>query len=161
MLPEDVMRSSFLWLTLLLVLAGCREPRSQSARADAPEVGATPGGAESSRAEPGVEFEAPRLIPAIRAQMTEIQDPQGATEGNLTAFKNGVGALIDAMVADLNGLGVTDAGDFSALSDSIGRQIGGGSGTPAAISPDQGRQAAARVERLIRMYEERMRKAAR
>lgn len=156
------MRSSFLWLTLLLVLAGCREPRSETpGRAHAPEVGATPGGAESAKAEPGVEFEAPRLIPGIRAQITEIQNPQGATEGNLTAFKNGVGTLIDAMEADLNRLGVTDTGDFSALGDSIGRELGGGAGTTAAISPEQGRQAAARVERLIGMYEERMRKAAR
>jgi hypothetical protein len=161
MLSEDTMRSSFLWLTLLLVLAGCREPRSETGRADAPEVGATPGAAESAKAEPGVEFEAPRLIPAIRAQMTEIQDPQGATEGNLTAFKNGVGALIDAMEADLNRVGVTDTGYFSALSDSIGREIGGGSGTPADIPPEKGKQAAAQVERLIGMYEERMRTAAR
>jgi hypothetical protein len=153
------MRRLFLWAVLLLVAAGCREPRSETGRADAPEVAATPG-AGSGTVETGVEFEAPRLIPAIRAQMREIENPRSATEGNLTAFKNGVGTLIDAMEADLNRVGVTDTGDFYALSDSIGRAIGGGAGTTAGISPEEGRQAAAHVERLIGMYEARMRTAA-
>jgi hypothetical protein len=154
------MRSSFLSVTLLL-LVGCREPRSETGRAEAPEAAARTGAAESGKAEPGVEFEAPRLIPAIRAQITEIEDPQGATEGNLTAFRNGVGAMIDAMETDLHREGVTDTGGFYALGDSIAREIGGGAGTTATISPEQGRQAAARVERLIGMYEERMRRVAR
>ena len=154
------MRSSLRWVTLLLILAGCREPRSEAAGADAPEVAATPSDGESGQAEAGVEFEAPRLIPGIRAQMAEIEDPRGATEGNLTAFKNGVGTLIDAMKADLNRVGVGDTGAFRALSDSIGREIGGGAGTTAGLPPETASQAAARVDHLIGIYEERMRHAA-
>ena len=148
------------WLTLLLVLAACRETRSESGRDAAPEIGTRADSAGLEGIEPGLEFEAPRLIPAIRAQITEIGSPEGATEGNLTAFKGGVGNLVNAMKADLNHVGVTDSGDFSVLSDSVTRKIGGGASTPPDISPDEARQAAGQVERLIGIYEERMRKAA-
>ena len=57
------MHGSLRWLTLILILAGCREPRSRAAGAEAPEVAATPNDGGSGQAEPGVEFEAPRLIP--------------------------------------------------------------------------------------------------
>jgi hypothetical protein len=154
------MRSSLRWLALILILAGCREPRSEAAGADAPEVAAMPSRGESGQAEPGVEFEAPRLIPGIRAQMAEIEDPRGATEGNLTAFKNGVGTLIDAMKADLNRVGIGDTGAFRALSDSIGREIGGSAGSTADLPPETASRAAARVDHLIGMYEERMRRVA-
>jgi hypothetical protein len=142
------MRSSLLCLTLVLILAGCGEPRSGRAEADVSEVAARSGDGKSPQAEPGVEFEAPRLIPGIRAQMIEIERSQAPSEGSLTEFKNGVGALIDAMKADLNRVGMTDTGAFRALGDSINREIGSGAGT------------AARVDRLIGMYEERMRRAA-
>lgn len=142
------MRSSLLCLSLVLILAGCGEPRSETAGADAPEVAARPSNDESPQAEAGVEFEAPRLIPGIRAQMIEIERSQAPSEGNLTEFKNGVGNLIDAMQADLNRVGMTDTGAFRALGDSINREIASGAGT------------AARVDRLIGMYEERMRRAA-
>jgi hypothetical protein len=97
--------------------------------------------------EAGVEFDAPRLIPGVRAQISEIEGPAGADEGNLTAFRNGVGALVNAMKADLNRVGVTDSGYFYVLSDSVLRGIAGGAGDLA------------QVERLIGIYEERMRKA--
>jgi hypothetical protein len=142
------MRSSLLCLTLVLILAGCGEPRSETARADAPEVAARPGDGESPQAQAGVEFEAPRLIPGIRAQMIEIERSQAPSEGNLTGFKEGFGTLTEAMLADLNRVGMTDTGGFRALGDSINREIGRGAGT------------AARVDRLIGMYEERMRRAA-
>ncbi|HEU4473575.1 MAG TPA: hypothetical protein VFR72_01995 [Gemmatimonadales bacterium] len=154
------MHGSLRWLTLILILAGCRERRSETAGAEAPEVAATPNDGGSGQAEPGVEFEAPRLIPGIRAQMAEIEGPQAATEGNLTAFKNGVGTLIDAMKADLNRVGIGDTGAFRALSDSIGREIGGGAGTTPDLPPEQASRATARVDHLIGMYEERMRRAA-
>jgi hypothetical protein len=136
-------------LILLLALAACRETGSEADRAGVPDAATRTGGAEFEDGEPGVEFEAPRLIPAIRAQITEIEDPEGATEGNLAAFKNGVGTLVSAMKTDLNRVGVTDTADFYALSDSVLRKIGG----TASDLPDQ-------VERLIGIYEERMRKAA-
>ena len=142
------MRSALLCRTLVLILAGCGEPRSRTTGADAPEVAARSGDDKSPQAEPGVEFEAPRLIPGIRAQMMEIGNSQAPSEGNLTEFKNGVESLIEAMKADLNRVGISDTGAFRALGDSIGREIGGEAGT------------AARVDRLIGMYEEWMRRAA-
>jgi hypothetical protein len=143
------MYRSVCWLLLLLVLAACRETRSESAPGGAPTVAAKTGGAELEGNEPGVEFEAPRLIPAIRAQIIEIEDPEGATEANLAAFKTGVGTLVNAMRADLDRVGATDTGDFYALGDSVLRKVGDGAG-----------DVVGQVERLIQMYEEGMRKAA-
>lgn len=133
----------------LTAIGACRQTGSDANRAGVPDAATRTGSAEREGGEPGVEFEAPRLIPAIRARMTEIEDPEGAREGNLTAFKNGVGTLVNAMQADLRRVGVTDTGDFYALSDSVMREIADGAG-----------DVAAQVERLIGIYEERMRKAA-
>ena len=143
------MYRSVCWLLLLLILAACRETRSESAPGGTPDVAARTGGAELEGNEPGVEFEAPRLIPAIRAQIIEIEGPEGATEGNLAAFRSGVGTLVSAMRADLNRVGVTDTGDFYALGDSVLRKLGDGAG-----------DVVGQVERLIEKYEEGMRKAA-
>jgi hypothetical protein len=148
------------WLPLLLVLAGCRESGSEVDRTRMPDAAARTGSAELEDREAGVEFEAPRLIPAVRAQIGEIQDPEGATEGNIAAFRNGTGALVTAMEADLNRVGAVDAGEFRALADSVLREIGGGAGSTPDIPQEKARQAAAQVERLIRIYEERMRKVA-
>ena len=147
------------YLALLLILAGCRDSRSVPSTGK-PDVAMRTGSAELEDIESGVELEAPRLIPAIRAQITEIENPRRATEGNLTAFRNGVGTLVNAMEADLNRAGTTDTGYFYVLSDSIMREMGGGSGDVASIPPEKAPQAAAQVERLIKMYEERMRKPA-
>jgi hypothetical protein len=148
-LPDDAVYRAIRWLILLLILAACRETRSESGRDRIPDVAAGTRGAERGDSEPGVEFEAPRLIPAIRAQIIELEDPEGATEGSLAAFRNGVDTLVSAMRADLNRVGATDAGDFYALSDSVRRGIPGGAGDTIS-----------QVERLIEIYEARMRKAA-
>jgi len=147
------MYRSVCWLLLLLILAACRETRSESGPGGAPDITARTGGAELEGNEPGVEFEAPRLIPAIRAQIIEIEDPEGATEGNLAAFKRGVGTLVIAMRADLNRVGATDTGVFYALGDSVLRKLGDGAGDSAGDVVGQ-------VERLIETYDEGMRKAA-
>jgi hypothetical protein len=154
------MYRSVRWLPLLLALAGCRETGSEADRTRMPDVAARTGSAELEDREAGLEFEAPRLIPTVRAQIGEIKDPEGATEGNITAFRNGTAALVSAMEADLNRVGAMDAGEFRLLSDSLLREIGGGAGSTPDISPEKARQAAAQVERLIRIYEERMRKVA-
>jgi hypothetical protein len=147
-------------LAFVLALA-CRESRSGVPETGPPDVAQRTGSAELEENEAGVEFEAPRLIPAIRQQITQLQEPQGATEGNVTAFRNGVGTLVNAMQADLNRVGVTDSGDFRALGDSVMREFGGGAGTPPDMKPDETRSAVAQVERLIGLYEQRMRAAAR
>jgi hypothetical protein len=147
------------WLALILVLA-CRESRSGVPETGTPDVAQRTGSAELEDEEAGIEYEAPRLIPAVRQQISQLQEPGGAGEGNLTAFRNGVGTLFNAMQADLNRVGVTDTGDFRSLGDSVMRELGGGAGEPAALEPEEVRPAVAQVERLIGMYEQRMRAAA-
>ena len=156
------MRRSVRWLAILLVLAGCRQTRSENGGAqETPDLANRTGSAELENNDAGFEFEAPRLIPAVRAQIAEVKEPRRTGEGNLTALKNGVGALVNAMEADLNRAGVTDTGYFRVLADSVMRELGGGAGDVAEIPPEKGRQAAAQVERLIGIYEERMRGAVR
>lgn len=142
------MYRSVCWLLLLLIFAACRETRSESGSGGVPDVAARTGGAGLEGNEPGVEFEAPRLVPAIRAQIIEIEDPERATEAHLAAFRSGVGTLVHAMRADLSRVGATDTGGFYALGDSVLRKLGDGAG-----------DAVGQVERLIEMYEEGMRKA--
>ncbi len=144
-------------LTVLLVLAGCRQTRSEAGRDDSPDLASRTGSAELDDSEAGVEFEALRLIPAVRAQIAQVSDPEGATEGNLTAFRNGVGALVNAMKADLNRIGASDTDVFYELSDSVMRELGG-AGEMVSIPPEKRRGAVANVERLIGVYEELMRK---
>jgi hypothetical protein len=147
------------WLSLMLVLA-CRDSRSGGPETGTPGVAARAGSAELEGSEAGVEYEAPRLVPAIRAQITRLGEPDGVSEENLTAFRNGVGTMVNAMQADLNRVGVTDTGAFRALGDSVMRAFGGGPGSPADLKPEESRPAIAQVERLIGLYEERMRAAA-
>ena len=143
------MYRSIHWVILLLILAACRETRSGSERGEAPDVAAGSGGAELEGSGPGLEFEAPRLIPAIRAQIIELENSERVTEGSLAAFRNAVDTLVSAMRADLNRVGATDTAGFHALGDSVRRQVAGGPG-----------DVITRVERLIEIYGAKMRKAA-
>ena len=154
------MRHRVRWLVLLLVLA-CRESRSGVPETGPPDVALRTGSPELEDSGAAIEYEAPRLIPGIRAQMTLLQEPGGATPENITAFRNGVGHLTDAMRADLVRFGVTDTGSFRALSDSLMRELGGGPGTLAQLEPEKVRPTIAQVERLTSMYEQRMRAVAR
>ena len=152
------MRRAATLLSLILVVA-CRESRSGMPETGTPDVAARTGSAELEDNEAGVEYEAPRLVPAIRAQIARLQEPEGMSEENLTAFRNGVGTMVNAMQADLNRVGVTDTGAFRALGDSVMRAFGGGPGSAPDLKPDESRPAIAQVERLIGLYEERMRGA--
>ena len=147
------------WLGLIIILA-CRESRSGVPETGTPDVAARTGSAELEDDEAGVEYEAPRLVPAIRAQISRLREPEGISEENLTAFRNGVGTMVNAMQADLNRVGVTDSGAFRSLGDSVMRAFGGGPGSPSNLKPEETRPAMAQVERLIGMYEERMRAVA-
>ena len=99
------------------------------------------------------------MIPAVRAQISRIREQPADTE-NLTAFRNNLGRLVRAMQADLQRVGVTDSGYFRHLSDSVTRAFGGGPGTSAELKPEEARPLGHQVERLIGLYEERMRAAA-
>jgi hypothetical protein len=148
-LPEDALSRSVRWFILLLILAACSGTRSPSGRDSIPEATARTGTTGLEGSEPGVEFEAPRLIPAIRAQIIELEDSAGATDASVAEFGGAVDTLVSAMQADLNRVGATDAGDFYALRDSVRRSAAGGK------SDEIGQ-----VERLIEIYETRMRQAA-
>jgi hypothetical protein len=147
-----------IWLTLILTVA-CRESRSGVPETGSPDVALRADSVWPEDGEPGVEFEAPRMIPAVRARITRIREQPADTE-NLTAFRSNLGGLVSAMQVDLQRVGVTDSGDFRELSDSVLREFGGGPGTPARVKPEEARPLAAQVERLIGLYEERMRAAA-
>jgi hypothetical protein len=152
------MSRAALWLVLALGLA-CRESRSGVPETGPPDLAFRTGSAEQGDGEAGVEFEAPRLIPAIRAQITRLQESESGGQENVTAFRNNVGTMVNAMQADLQRVGVTDSGYFRELSDSVLRELGGGPGSPAEAQPAEARALTGQVERLIGMYEERMRAA--
>jgi hypothetical protein len=146
-----------IWLLILTV--ACREGRSGVPKTSPPDVALRSDSAWPEDGEPGVEFEAPRMIPAARAQITRIRERPTDTV-NLTAFRNNLGGLVSAMQTDLHRVGVTDTGYFRELSDSVLRGFGGGRGAPAPVNPDEARRLTAQVERIIGLYETRMRAAA-
>ena len=151
------MSRAVIWLLILTV--ACREGRSGVPETSPPNVALRSDSAWPEDGEPGVEFEAPRMIPAARAQLTRIRERPRDRE-NFTAFRNNLGGLVSAMQADLHRVGVTDTGYFRELSDSVLREFGGGPGIPAQVNPEEARRLTAQVERLIGLYEERMRAAA-
>jgi hypothetical protein len=154
------MYRSLCWPMILTVALACRESRSGVPETGPPDLAFRTGSAEQEDNEAGMEYEAPRLIPAVRAQMMALQAPERVTTENLTAFRQGVAHMTEAMRADLQRVGVTDSGSFRALSDSLMREFGGGPGSPADLEKDQLQPAVAQTERLIGMYEQRMRAAA-
>lgn len=109
----------------------------------------------------GTELEAPRLIPAIQNQLTLMNNgTQPPNPDNLTAYKNMAGDLINSMVADLYRAGYADSGNFRALGDSVLEDLGGGAGTSAKLDRARLPQHVDRMQRLIRLYQQTMRKAA-
>jgi hypothetical protein len=79
---------------------------------------------------------------------------------NLTAYKNMAGDLINSMIADLYRAGYADSGAFRALGDSVLADLGGGAGTSSDLDRSRLPQHVDRMQRLIRMYQQTMRKAA-
>ena len=109
----------------------------------------------------GSELEAPRLIPATQNQLTLMANgTQPPNPDNLTAYKNMAGDLINSMIADLYRAGYADSGNFRALGDSVLTDLGGGAGTSSDLNRSQLPQHVDRMQRLIRMYQQTMRKAA-
>ena len=109
----------------------------------------------------GSELEAPRLIPAIQNQLNLMANgTQPPNPDNLTAYKNMSGDLINSMVADLYRAGYADSGNFKALADSVLEDLGGGAGTSADLERSRLPQHVDRMQRLIREYQQTMRRAA-
>jgi hypothetical protein len=81
-------------------------------------------------------------------------------DDNLNAYKNLAQDVVNSMVADLRRVGQADTGDFRALKDSVLEEIGGGAGSEHDIDQSKLPQHAARMRRLIDMYQQTMRGAA-
>jgi hypothetical protein len=156
------MRRALLLLTAALSVA-CSRQKAGNASASA-----YTSDADSSAREDGVagtnsgsELEAPRLIPAIQNQLTLMANgTQPPNPDNLTAYKNMSGDLINSMIADLYRAGYADSGNFRALGDSVLEDLGGGAGTSSRLDTSRLPQHVDRMQRLIRLYQQTMRKAA-
>jgi hypothetical protein len=109
----------------------------------------------------GAELEAPRLIPATQNQLTLMANgTQPPNPDNLTAYKNLAGDLVNAMIADLYRAGYADSGNFKVLGDSVLSDLGGGAGTTSSLNRSHLPQHIDRMQRLIRQYQQTMRRAA-
>ena len=153
--------------TLLLVVAGlyigCGREKAGNASASAYTSDADSSAREDGLAgtNSGSELEAPRLIPATQNQLTLMANgTQPPNPDNLTAYKNMAGDLINSMIADLYRAGYADSGNFRALGDSVLDDLGGGAGTSTRLDRSRLPGHIDRMQRLIRLYQQTMRKAA-
>ncbi len=103
-------------------------------------------------------LQAPHLIRGVETQLN-VLDTISASQNNLTAHKNLLGDMVSGMRADFNRVGVTDRDGFTELADSVLRDLGGGTGQARALDSAQVRAHIARVQRLIRLYDSKMRQA--
>ena len=147
------MRPVVVLSAVLTLLPACRREGSETAAVDTVSAPAVAPNSASGDTTAGVEAEAPRLIPAMRAELQQLQG--GTGEGNLESYRGTVSHLIDAMQADLTRSGRTDSGEFKMLADSVLRELGGGAGSPKP-DPEAARRSAPAVRRLIDLYQSRM-----
>jgi hypothetical protein len=154
------MRPLVVLAALVSVLPACRRDAPEtgtadtllSSAADSTSPSKTPLRPPQSDTAVGVEAQAPRLIPAMRAQLQQLQS--GGT-GNLESYRGMVGQLIDAMESDLTRAQRIDSGGFKLLADSVLRDLGGGAGNPKP-DEDNARRSVPEVKRLIDLYQSRM-----
>src|SRR5918995_3029864 len=157
------MTRALLLLMLFLGVACGRDDKAGNASASAYTSDSDSSAREDGLAgtNSGAELEAPRLIPATQNQLTLMANgAQPPNPDNLTAYKNMAGDLINSMIADLYPAGDADSGNFRALGDSVLEDLGGGAGTSSSLDRSQLPQHVDRMQRLIRMYQQTMRKAA-
>jgi hypothetical protein len=157
------MRQALFLMAAVLCAACSRGEKAGNASASAYTADADTSAREDGLAgtNSGAELEAPRLIPAVQNQLnlmangTQVPDPD-----NLTAYKNMAGDLVNSMVADLYRAGYADSGNFRSLRDSVLEDLGGGAGTAATLNRSRLPQHVDRMQRLIRLYQKTMRRAA-
>jgi hypothetical protein len=150
-------------LLTVLLCAACSREKAGNASASAYTSDADSSAREDGLAgtNSGSELEAPRLIPAVQNQLTLMASgAELPSSDNLTAYKNMAGDLINSMIADLHRAGSADSGNFKSLSDSALTELGGGAGTTARLDRSKLPQHVDRMQRLIRLYQQTMRKAA-
>jgi hypothetical protein len=105
-----------------------------------------------------VEFEAPPLIPAMRAHLEQITRPEARKDPSaITSYRGAASHLIDAMKADLARVGLADTGAFKLLSDSVLNDPGGGTGLAHPRDVERLSVNTDRIRRLITLYEGWMR----
>jgi len=153
-------------VTLLLAAAlvgGCRAQTSdaeRTLRGTAADSAITGDSNQLGAANAGVEFEAPRLIPGVLASMQVVTEGKGKVdEGTAAGYRQAAGTLVDAMLTDLNRVGVGDDGSFRARGDSVVTLVGGGPGDAPSPDPDRLMRSATQLRGLIDTYQERMRSA--
>jgi hypothetical protein len=161
------MNKAVLFLAALLCVACSRDEQEHRGNASASIYTAD---ADSSAREDGLagtntgaELEAPRLIPAIQNQLNLMSNgSRPPNPDNLTSYKNMAGDLINSMIADLYRAGYADSGNFKSLADSVLEDLGGGAGTSARLEQSSAQLPGHidRMQRLIRLYQQTMRKAA-
>jgi hypothetical protein len=155
------MRRDLLLLTAVLCVA-CTREKAGNASASAYTSDTDSSAREDSLATPnsGSELEAPRLIPAVQNQLNLMMSgAPPANPENLTAYKNMAGDLINSMIADLSRAGHADSGNFKALSDSVLNDLGGGAGTSSQLDRSRLPHHIDRMQRLIRLYQQTMRRS--
>jgi hypothetical protein len=153
----------FVFLLSALLCGACSREKTENASASAYTADADTSAREDGVAgtNSGAELEAPRLIPAIQNQLTLMANgSQPPNPDNLTAYKNMAGDLINSMTADLYRAGYADSGNFKSLADSVLNDLGGGAGTSSSLDRSRLPQHVDRTQRLIRVYQQTMRKAA-
>ncbi len=135
------------WVFLGILLLACRDKELDT------------GNTRLEGTHTGVEYEAPRLIPGMRAQLERLAESDAQPDDHdFTAYRGTAATLVAAMQSDLTRVGLADTGAFNSLSDSIARDLGGGAGR-AAEGPDRARlgQHLRRMRSLIGVYEQWMR----
>lgn len=157
-------------LSVLLCAAGCRRGEDLASRPGSrtasPYSTGTDSGSVGQRVEgtnTGVGYEAPAKIPGVLTALQQIAAPGKAPDkAAVTSLRGNLGALEDAMRADLTRAGLADTGAFHALSDSISEQLGGGAGGLANDLDAKGaRLLSDRVQRLVQTYDKLVRSARR
>lgn len=155
--------SRALLLLMLTLSVACGREKAGNASASAYTSGSDSSAREDGMAgtNSGAELEAPRLIPATQNQLNLMANgTQPPNPDNLTAYKNLAGDLINSMIADLYRAGYADSGNFRTLADSVLDDLGGGAGTSSSLNRSRLPQHVDRMQRLIRLYQQTMRKAA-
>lgn len=155
-----------LLLLAALPFAACRETSETGARGSASASPYTADSATEARDDAlegtnaGTELEAPRLLPALKNQLTLMSRGSEANEDNFTSYKNLAQDVINSMVADMHRAGYSDTGSFRALKDSVLEEIGGGGASGSDLDRSQVPQHVQRMQRLIAMYQQAIRSAA-
>ena len=147
-------------LLILAAVAACGREAQQTGRAQpgqAADSELTVAGDTVEAMNTGIELEAPRLIPGLRAQLQALGDSgAGLTEGNVTAYKNLAADVVTAMLSDLNRIGSSEVGPLRELGDTVLNLVGGGTGVSEADRPELTRSVRL-MERMIQRYQEAMR----